>query len=64
MTIKGKTVLITGGSGGIGAALTKKLLARGARVFSIDRVKPLQAAKNETKLVETRNYYIILDPSL
>lgn len=51
MTIKGKTVLVTGGSGGIGAALVKKLLARGARVFSIDRVKPLEAAKNVTTLL-------------
>lgn len=44
-------MLVTGGSGGIGAALVKKLLARGARVFSIDRVKPPEAAKNVTTIL-------------
>jgi short-subunit dehydrogenase len=35
--IKGKTVLLTGGGGGIGGAIATELLARGAAVLLVDR---------------------------
>jgi NAD(P)-dependent dehydrogenase (short-subunit alcohol dehydrogenase family) len=43
MNLSGRSVLITGGASGIGAALGTKLAARGARVGLIDRDERVQA---------------------
>ncbi len=51
MTLKNKTILITGGSSGIGLALVKMLVSNGAKVFSIDRVKPLKVVKGVTTIL-------------
>lgn len=45
MMIKNKTILITGASGGIGLALTKALIKRGARVYSFDKAQPKEKVK-------------------
>ena len=37
MTLKGKTAIVTGGSRGIGNAVARELLCRGATVYSISR---------------------------
>ena len=37
MTFNGQSVIITGAAGGIGSALTRSFLSRGARVFATDR---------------------------
>jgi meso-butanediol dehydrogenase/(S,S)-butanediol dehydrogenase/diacetyl reductase len=41
MNFKGKTVLITGGASGMGAASAREFAAAGARVFIVDRNGPL-----------------------
>jgi NAD(P)-dependent dehydrogenase (short-subunit alcohol dehydrogenase family) len=38
LNLEGKVVLITGASGGLGAAVTKAFLAAGAKVVGVDRV--------------------------
>ncbi|MEK7481328.1 MAG: SDR family oxidoreductase [Patescibacteria group bacterium] len=50
MLLNNKTVVITGGSGGIGFALAKALIAKGARVFSFDKVKPKERIANFTHI--------------
>ena len=40
MNIKDKTIAITGGSGGIGALLSEKLLSEGAKVLVLDLIEP------------------------
>ena len=37
MNVSGRTVLLTGASGGIGSALVDELIARGARVLAVGR---------------------------
>jgi short-subunit dehydrogenase len=41
MKIKGKLVALTGGGGGIGSHIAKRLIARGARLVVIDRIETL-----------------------
>lgn len=48
--IRNKTALITGGSGGIGFTLAKALIAKGARVYSFDKVKPRERIVNFTHI--------------
>jgi 3-oxoacyl-[acyl-carrier protein] reductase len=62
MTIKGKTVVISGGSSGIGAAIAKKLVSQGAKVYSLDKNDPVQPLRdvsyfgvNLTNEVEVRS---------
>ena len=45
-SVAGKTVLITGGSGGIGSAFTRAFLAHGANVIAAD----VTAASNSKAL--------------
>ncbi len=42
MQIRSKTIVITGGAGGVGGALAQKCVAKGARVFSLDIRPPEQ----------------------
>ncbi len=46
---QGKTAIITGGSRGIGSAISKRLLAEGAKVIIWDLLSP-EAAKNQKNL--------------
>ncbi|MCR4655497.1 MAG: SDR family oxidoreductase [Lachnospiraceae bacterium] len=49
MNVKGKSVLITGGAGGLGSVIAKKLASNGADIFILD----LPAAKDAAeKLIE------------
>jgi 3-dehydrosphinganine reductase len=49
---QGKTVLISGASSGIGAALTRNLAAKGANLILIARqIEPLEALADELKLL-------------
>tara|TARA_R110002020_G_scaffold226974_2_gene437545 strand:- start:77159 stop:77944 length:786 start_codon:yes stop_codon:yes gene_type:complete len=41
MKVKGKLIALTGGGGGIGSHIAKRLLARGARLVVIDRIETL-----------------------
>jgi short-subunit dehydrogenase len=41
MKVKGKLVALTGGGGGIGSHIAKRLIARGARLVVIDRIETL-----------------------
>lgn len=50
MLLKNKTVLITGGSGGIGFTLARALIAKGARVYSFDIHKPKERIANFTHI--------------
>jgi len=59
--MQGKTILIVGGSRGIGAALAKKLLAEGAEVYNASRSKTTlgkslsyDALKNDPKALLTQ----------
>ncbi|MBL1433215.1 MAG: SDR family oxidoreductase [Gammaproteobacteria bacterium] len=48
MNLNGKTVLLTGASGGIGSAISKRLVKEGCRLLLIDRhEKPLQLIQRE-----------------
>src|SRR6266542_3914972 len=42
MNLSGKTVLITGGSNGIGLALAALLRGKGCQVYSLDRMAPAE----------------------
>ena len=50
MTMRGKKVLISGGSSGIGAAIIRKLVDEGATVYSIDINKPSESIDGVTYL--------------
>ena len=41
MRLDGKSAIVTGGAGGIGAAITEAFAAEGARVLCVDRVDSL-----------------------
>lgn len=64
MNIKGKTVLVTGGSSGLGFAIAQKLLAQGAKVAicgnNKDRLEKAKAKLNSQSLMaftcDVRNY--------
>ncbi len=45
MNVKGKTILITGGAGGLGGAMAKLLAANGATIFILDLPQAEEAAK-------------------
>ncbi len=45
MNVKGKTILITGGAGGLGGAMAKLLAANGAVIFILDLPQAEEAAK-------------------
>lgn len=50
MLVKGKTIVITGASGGVGTELVKELLTREAKVIAISRnIKGLEAFKQASK---------------
>ena len=54
MTIKGKSILVTGGSMGIGREIVKKLYDRGANVVTCGRrLEPLQKLADELPGVKT-----------
>lgn len=40
MKVAGSLIVVTGGSSGLGAATTRHLVSRGARVLNLDRQKP------------------------
>ncbi|MBS0331195.1 MAG: SDR family NAD(P)-dependent oxidoreductase [Proteobacteria bacterium] len=44
MSLEGKSILLTGGAGGIGARLATRLTGKGARVTVLDRVAPTGSA--------------------
>ena len=44
MLFRDKAILLTGGSGGLGALISRQLLAEGARVTVLDRARPAEAA--------------------
>ncbi|HQP20250.1 MAG TPA: NAD-dependent epimerase/dehydratase family protein, partial [Phenylobacterium sp.] len=45
MSFKNKQVLITGGSGGLGALLTRQFVGDGAQVTVLDRAEPSAGVK-------------------
>ena len=53
MDIKGKTIAITGSTGGIGIPLCKELLKRGANLILVDRNKAKSLALIEDLLKES-----------
>ena len=59
MDIKGKTIAITGSTGGIGIPLCKELLKRGANLILVDRNKAKSLALIEDLLKEFNNAKIM-----
>lgn len=52
MSVKDKTVLITGGAGGLGSSMAKKLAENGAVIFILDLAQAEEAAKNVISEIE------------
>ena len=49
MKVQNKTIVVTGAGGGIGSALVRELLRRGARVAAVDlREEGLRALKKQS----------------
>lgn len=62
MKLHGKTILLTGASGGIGQAIAKRLLAAGARLILVGRsVQNLNALASELNMINSQGFVLQAD---
>ncbi len=62
MNVKGKTILITGGAGGLGSVIAKKLASNGADIYILDLASTKEAAEKLTDELKASGVSACFEP--